>query len=312
VSAAVVQFDPLRDKTYQSTRLGRDVADFLAWLELGGASPRTLDQYERDLARGALMFPEKGIAEITDGDMAHIARSFQPLERRTRVAAWKSFFKWAVQTRRIVAKPTDALPTIKRQPKKVYDIFSAADVALLTGLPDRDGTLFEIMFGAGPRKGDCRNLRLRDWRSEATPDAPYGLLVFREGKGGKDRQFPATEPIARKLAELAILDGLKPNDHLWYTRPGGGGKIAREKPIGDGSFDRWWTRCLETAGVRYRNPHLTRHTFATRFLRQRGRLETLQLILGHESIQTTADLYGHLDMRDVAADLGLLQEITPE
>jgi hypothetical protein len=36
------------------------------------------------------------------------------------------------------------------------------------------------------------------------------------------------------------------------------------------------------------------------------------LILGHESIQTTADLYGHLDMRDVALDLGLLQEIAPE
>jgi hypothetical protein len=47
VSVALVGFDPLRDKTYQSTRLGRDVADFLAWLELGGARPRTLDQYER-------------------------------------------------------------------------------------------------------------------------------------------------------------------------------------------------------------------------------------------------------------------------
>jgi hypothetical protein len=33
--SAVVGFDPLRDKRHQSTRLGRDVADFLAWLELG-------------------------------------------------------------------------------------------------------------------------------------------------------------------------------------------------------------------------------------------------------------------------------------
>ncbi len=62
MSVAVVGYDPLRDKTYQSTRLGRDVADFLAWLELGGASPRTLDQYERDLARGALMFPDTPLA----------------------------------------------------------------------------------------------------------------------------------------------------------------------------------------------------------------------------------------------------------
>jgi integrase len=241
------------------------------------------------------MFPDKGIAEFTDGDMAHVAKSFQPAERRMRVAAWRSFFKWAVQTRRIVAKPTDALPTIKRGPKKVYDIFSDAEAGLLTALPVRDGALFEIMLGSGPRKGDCRNFRLRDWRADATPDAPYGRLIFREGKGGKDRQVPATEPIARKLSELAILDGLKASDFLWYTRPGGGAKVVREKPIGDGSFDRWWYRCLGTAGVRasspltksgQRNPHLTRHTFATRFLRQRGRLETLQLILGHDSIQT--------------------------
>jgi hypothetical protein len=33
----------------------------------------------------------------------------------------------------------------------------------------------------------------------------------------------------------------------------------------------------------------------------------LQLVLGHESIRTTSDLYGHLDMRDVALDFGLIE-----
>lgn len=311
MTAGAVGYDPLLDKSYASTRLGRSVTDFLAWCELGGMAERTLDQYERDLSRACLMFPDKGIEDFTDGDMAHVARSFKPKERRVRVAAYKSFFKWAVQTRRVVAKPTDALPTIKRQPKKVYDLFTEAEVALLTGLPLRDGVLFEIMFGAGPRKGDCRSLRFRDWRSESTVDAPYGRLVFREGKGGKDRTVPAIESIARRLSELAIVEGLNHDDYLWYTRPGGGAKIKRDG-CGDGSFDRWWERCLGEAGVRYRNPHLTRHTFATNYLRGRGRLETLQLILGHESIQTTADLYGHLDMRDVAYDLGLVHEIAPE
>jgi hypothetical protein len=36
----------------------------------------------------------------------------------------------------------------------------------------------------------------------------------------------------------------------------------------------------------------------------------LQLILGHESIQTTCDLYAHLDLRDVALDFGLIKEVT--
>ena len=102
-----VRFDPLRDKSYRATRLGRDVADFLAWMELGGASPRTLDQYERDLARGALMFPDKPVEELADGDAIQIAKTFRPLERRVRVAAWRSFFKWAKQTRRVTVDPFD-------------------------------------------------------------------------------------------------------------------------------------------------------------------------------------------------------------
>lgn len=70
---------------------------------------------------------------------------------------------------------------------------------------------------------------------------------------------------------------------------------------------RWWRSCLETAGVRYRNPHLARHTFATNWLRGGGRLETLKLVLGHASFATTSDLYGHLDTTDVLADLALIE-----
>ena len=124
--AAPVRFDPLRDKSYQSTRLGRDVADFLAWLELGGASPRTLDQYERDLARGALMFSEKGLADLSDGDMLHIAKRFKPGERRVRVAAWRSFYRWAKRTRRTTFNPTEALPDLRQRKQPVIDVFSEA------------------------------------------------------------------------------------------------------------------------------------------------------------------------------------------
>jgi integrase len=107
---------------------------------------------------------------------------------------------------------------------------------------------------------------------------------------------PATQAVAAKLNELAILDGLSRADFLWYGRPANavGYRITRSGPIGEGTFDRWWRRCLDEAGVRYRNPHTTRHTFATRYLRglggKPGRLETLQLVLGHESIRTTDDL----------------------
>ncbi len=324
---SVWEFDPMLDKRYQQTRLGRPIVDFLAWMEQGGGAPRTLDQYERDLSVGALMFPLHGLPfepdtfgimqptgppHFGDSQMVHVTNRFRPASRRVRVAAYKSFFKWAVGTRRAVLNPCDALRPIKRAPKRTFDIFNGAEILALCELPIRDGALMEVLFGTGARKEEARNLRLRDWRQEADVDAPYGTVKL-DGKGDKERLVPITQTLARKLTELQVLEGLNPADHLWYTKPGGGTIVARDRLVGDGSFHRWWVRCLDDAGIRYRNPHMSRHTFALRFLRgqpsRRGRLETLQLVLGHDSIQTTADNYGHLDMRDVALDMGLIDTV---
>jgi hypothetical protein len=78
------------------------------------------------------------------------------------------------------------------------------------GCRSRDRALLQILFDAGPRKGDCRAFQLQHYRPEATPDAPYGRLVFKEGK---DRQVPARQAVASKPNELVILDGLGRTDY---------------------------------------------------------------------------------------------------
>jgi hypothetical protein len=94
VSVAVragVEFDALKDKTYRRAKLGRDVVAWLDFMELGEASPRTLDQYERDLARLCKLFPATSIEEFTDAELLTLARRFKPGERRVRMAAVRSF-----------------------------------------------------------------------------------------------------------------------------------------------------------------------------------------------------------------------------
>jgi integrase len=62
----------------------------------------------------------------------------------------------------------------------------------------------------------------------------------------------------------------------------------------------WWGRVLERAGVRYRRMHEARHTALTEFQRAQQDVPLTQLLAGHKSIQTTADMCLHVDVDDLA------------
>ena len=86
-----VSFDPLRDKTYQSSGLGRPIVDYLARKTNQGRSPRTLDDKERYLANLACLFPELDVGDFTpqliDHWLATAARrvTTAPVEPRQRL-----------------------------------------------------------------------------------------------------------------------------------------------------------------------------------------------------------------------------------
>lgn len=295
-----VDCDPLRDVRHKTARAARDQADWLAWLELGGAAPRTLSDYEWATARLLRALPHTGYDEFTAADIAHVLRSFPPRGRRTKKAAYDSWFAWGERTGRREKNPMRQLPTIAREKQRAIEVFTDAEIAQLTGLPENNGDLFLILLDAGLRRSEARCLQVRHLRFDTAE------LVVWGGKGAKDRVVPMTTRLVSRLAAWVELDALRATDHLWPTRPGGY-YLQRRRPMGDTSFITWYRRCLDDAGVRYRNPHVTRHTFATRWLRRGGRLETLSRALGHSSIRTTADLYAHLDLTDVARDLALIE-----
>lgn len=58
-------------------------------------------------------------------------------------------------------------------------------------------------------------------------------------------------------------------------------------------------------------PHQFRHTFATWLLRRGAGMESVKELLGHASVTTTIDTYGHLsveDARRVLTDAGWFTE----
>lgn len=283
-----VEFDPLRDKTYRRAALGPDVVAFLAWLELGGASPITVENYERALAVVCRMYPQTEIRDLTDLQLGQVFRRFPVKSRRVRVAPYRSFFKWARQTRRIDENPMELIPTFKRQPQKQFDLFSEAEIDLLYALPIIDAAPTALLFEAGLRRREACEMTDRRWN-------PDWVQVI-GGKGGKDRRIPTSARLSSILAEWEIVEGIKPDDHILYgVKANGQGarRIMRSSTIGEGTFARWWRRCLDTADVRYRNPHMARHTCATRWRREGHALDDIGDWLGHANHDVTKSLYVH-------------------
>lgn len=305
--APAVGCDPLRDSRHRTARSARDVADWLTWLELGGAAARTLDGYERYAAGLLRAFPSKAFDEYTDGDIGFYVMQHPPKSRPIVKACLNNLFGWGYRTRRLPGNPVDFLPSMRYKPDRVYKVFTQFETEALCALPAPNGQLMTLLLWTGLRRAEARHLTGK--RLVLNTDSPH--VVVREGaKGSKSRPVPMIARVQVAAAELITLEGIGPNDYVWGTRPGGG-RVQRTKPIADTSFSggpknpKWWEGCLEDAGVEYRNPHMTRHSFATRMRELGLPMEDIQKLLGHEKLSTTSDTYVHSDAEGLAERMRL-------
>lgn len=302
----VTASDVLESEGWELTRLGMPLADHLAAKRVSGRADKTLRDRRVYVGAFACMWPDIPVDEVEARHVLHYLsemhkRGLAVSTLRIRYTHLNDFFEWCVAFDLLEKNPMRRLESPRRGGKKVYDIFTAEEIKAFEALPIIDGALLSIMVRAGLRKSECSNLRVLNIRD--------GEIVVLAGKGDKDRTVPMGRKLASQVAMLRQEALLSERDFFWYRRVNQGRTIKRERPIGDGSFTRWWSRVLADAGVRYRNPHMTRHTFATTWLRKGGRLETLSMVMGHESIATTKDEYGHLDTSDVFRDLAIMEAL---
>lgn len=304
----VVVSPDLEGDGYELTRLGMPLADYLAAKRVSGRADKTLRDKRAYIGALALTWPDVPVEAF---EPRHVLHHLAELQRRglaqstlrIRYTHINDFFEWAVAWDLVEKNPLRRLDTPKRGGKKVYDIFTEPEILALIGMPLIDGALLTVMIDAGLRRSECAKLQPR----HIVEGGHHGKLAIINAKGGKDRLVPLTRRCATALALLQVESGMRATDHFWYVKVNQGRTVKRDRPIGDGSFQRWWWRVLDDSGVRRRNPHMTRHTYATRWLRGGGRLETLCDNMGHASIATTKDLYGHLDDSDADRDLAVLE-----
>ena len=308
---------PTRDHSYQQTRLGPPIRAYLAWKRMSRAADRTLDQYERDLARMAIALADREIRDVTSADLLLVLEHFPVASRRRALAAISGFFRWAVSWDRVDRNPVDRLPSMRAEPTKVYDIFDPAENARIAAaqagslLPERDRLGVLIFEELGIRKSEALGIRLLDFDVA-------GRTVVVTGKGSKQRVVPFTDSLFTALIDFTAtpiakarhrdergvwLEDRDPlqTDFVFFPSGATGAFGDREpqllwtdpaRPMAQSSLHRWWERTIARSGVRYRSLHMNRHTVGTELVEADVDSFTVRDWLGHADTRTT-EVYVH-------------------
>ena len=163
----------------------------------------------------------------------------------------------------------------------------------------------------GLRQGELLALKWEDVHlATQTPSLTIRASLQRQTGRGLVRTTPKTAKSHRKISLseplVEALRALSLKQKLLTLQTGGtfnsDGYVlvsSAGTPIDPANDRKQWHRWLAAAGLPLVRVHASRHTAATLMLQEEG-MHVVQQVLGHTSIRTTVDIYGHLTAADGA------------
>lgn len=264
-------------------------------LRLRNYSPRTIEAYTAGVARLAKHFhrsPDQlGVEHL---------RQFQ-LHLLAQQVSW-SLFNVVVSALRFFYGTTlnrpDTVPFIaygKRQ-QSIPAVLSVEEVRALFAAAEsgRDRVLLQTAYACGLRISELIHLQVTDI------DSARMVVIVRQGKGRKDRQVPLSQRLLEELRRQWWTHRSRP-----WLFPG----QTPDRPLHPSNVQRMFQQTLRRAKIAKRaTPHTLRHSFATHLLEAGVDLVTVQRLLGHGSLSTTAH-YLHVSRRHLQRMPSLLDLI---
>lgn len=257
-----------------------------------------LDFYQQDVS----------LLEATTHDLRayrdHVSKVLRrkPATINHHIQVLKRVYAWAAQNRLIPDNPASSLHFVKRvastKPQalnkdEIHALLRAAGLST-HGLATRNYAIVQLMLQAGLRVGEVKNLLIRDVLIKERS----GFVNVVDGKGRKHREVPLNSIARRALTSyLETRDIIEPDNSFFITKRGASGTIrALQLLISSLAKRATITRINVTA-------HTLRHTFASQFLQANpGCLVELSMLMGHESIDTTA-IYTKASKETLAAQI---------
>ncbi len=206
----------------------------------------------------------------------------------------REFLAWCENTELIHESPWPRRGIMPAPAKRPPDRLSDAEVEILLRLPEPWRFSLELALGTGCRWGELARLQRTDLQSD-------GALLIREAKDGEPRIIDISPALRARILER--------KGPLLVTRTGRPYSAASHGAFG-ATIRRLAGKRLkalptavrrELGGLARFHVHMTRHTYACRYLEAGGELAMLQAILGHASV-TTTQRYGRPDRKAIRAD----------
>jgi integrase/recombinase XerD len=258
-----------------------------------GASPHTVDAYNRDII-GFIKFleesglslsdkPERSCIENYIGHMREFGKKTRSIVRS--ISALRGLFNFLLADGIISHNPLEDIEIPKYSPP-IPEVLSEQEVIELLNLTTgsktslRDRMILELLYATGLRVSELIKLKKSDINLE-------GGFVIASGKRSKERVVPLN--IYSKDTIKAYLKEENPP----------GAYLLPNKRSGMLTRQAIWKIIRKYATKMARehiSPHTMRHTFATHLLEGGADLRSVQILLGHEDISTT-QIYTHVDSK---------------
>lgn len=269
-------------------------------LELHRKSPRTIEAYVTAVAQLARHYgrsPDRISVEQIREFLHHliVERKLAFSSCNQKLAGIRFFYRHVLGQEkldlRVPAKRSGKLPEPLGR-REVERLLKATGNA-------KHRTLLMTCYATGLRVSELAHLRPEDVHSERM------LIHVRQGKGGKDRYTLLSPRLLEELRDY--WRAYRPQEWLFFGRD-------RTRPLPIGTAQKIYYTAKRRGGIqRGHGIHTLRHSFATHLMEAGVDLPTLQRLLGHTSLATTAK-YLHVTskhLRGVRSPLELLRMPEP-
>jgi site-specific recombinase XerD len=201
----------------------------------------------------------------------------------------------------VLGRPNALILPPRKRAQRLPEILSASEVQrLFAAVSDlKHRVMLMVAYGGGLRLNEITHLKVTDIDSQRM------LIRVEQAKGNKDRYTLLSQRLLNELR--TYWRTYRPKTWLF---PGS----TPDKPLHESSIQKAIILAKAKAGIRKSGGiHVLRHCFATHLLEAGTDLRTIQTLMGHQSIQTTAR-YTRITanrVRHTASPLDLLVRPSP-